>query len=590
MAYTVNTKINLHPVLPVAEANMLTVLTFVDSKSNYSTSQLQYVPDRRTFETYFNDHYVNYSQSLRQAQTVLGYDYNILAYNVRKCKHPETVRIFQDSSGDFQSYWFDPELDIKPIHTVLHGTEHLAVKFRPDELIEGHYLLLEHTINGVAANCYIGTYETADNGKHPLISSLNYANNAAMEYVYDPEDPQGSIETLIRKLSTEESYSCAYTSDGYMHIMYPYAFNTGNFNEDSDERRVVAVDDPVFLAQYLSNTSYNSRIMDIYSKYNSELEDLAVEFSYQTQTYYAAVYRYQNGNNIIDAENFSASDIDSLYSKINFLSKYVRIDPKSTVFPLGTFRLRQMHEGETVTLDDYLDAIDSLKEYVDEEYDFNANIILEPDLGLSKEDALKIQTHISNTFYDINNMCVKFFNYLGQVDNNLTCYFDNSLFLYRTDIVNTKMLILKMLISGSRTIHLNDIVRIQDNNEGELPYFVNVPRIGFEYVLFQRIKTLLWNRLYYVYDMLVVSCVNSQSNSSPAVKNRFYFYDLIEMLTTYFTKHFGYDPDMYIKSYDEDLSQNKAHVVVAYNTSDLSEVKTIDLLLDLYGSAEQMEN
>jgi len=586
--YTVNTKVNLHPVVITSDPNMLTVLTLVDSKSNFSKSTLQYLPSRSLFEYYFNDRYIDYSESLAQAQQVLSYGYNVLAYNVRKCEYPETVRVYKDSEGNYKGSWFDLELDVQPINTTLHSDKHLAIKFKVSDLTSGRYALFEHLINGKAANCYVGTKA---NGQ-PLISSINYAYGADKEFVYDENNPEASVQTLMRILSQEESYVCAYTSDGYMHIMYPYEFVVPEEEPglESDPRRIPMQYDEVFLAQYCNNVQYKEKILNIYSKYNSDLEDLAVEFSYQSQTYYAAVYKYQNGNTIAVTENFSDVSLSQLYSLINYKSRYIRVEPYTDEFPIGTFKLRQLHDQKKITLDDYLTAFDFLKEYVDEEYDFNANIVLEPDLGLNKEDALKIQQRMNNTFYNINNMCIKFCNYIGLQDNNLTCYFDNSQYLYRTDRLNTKMLILKMLVAGSKNVSLNDIVQTeQDPDYDNLPYFVNKPRVGFEYINFQRIKTLLKNKLYYVYDMLVISCVNSQTNSSDSTKNMMYFYDLIETLTYYFSRRFGYDPELFIRSYREDRSQNKAQVSIGYTVSDLSEVKTIDLLLDLYGSADQIQ-
>lgn len=596
--YTVNTTVNLHPVVIPANSSMLTVMMLVDSKSNFSDSLLQFLPTRSAFEYYYNDEYTEYSETLLQAQSVVNFGYNVLAYNVRKCAYPETLRIYKDSSGEYQGSWFDQELDVKPISTTLHSDQHLAVKFKLADLSAGRYVLFEHLINNKMANCYVGDYTTGQVGDvsnvhQPLIPSVNYANKAAHEFVYDAEHHEESLQELISILSTEESYTCAYTSDGYMHIMFPYEFRVPEFSDEDwekgDPRRVKVEYDEVFLYQYINNVKFKSKILDIYSKYNSELEDLAVEFSYQHQTYYAAIYKYQNGNTIIDSENFSSSDINQLYALINYNSKYIRLEPYSDEFPTGTFKLRQMHDPKVVTIDDYYAAFDFLKSFVDEEYNFDANIFLEPDFEATLDEKKEIQRRIADTFYNINNMCVKFCNYIGLEDQNLTCYFDKSKYLYGSNVYNTKMLILRMLIAGSRVVNLNEIVQIESDNDANLPYYVNKPRVGFEYINFQRIKTLLVNKLYYVYDMLVISCVNSQTNSAN-ITGMFFFYDLIEMLSSYFVQHFGYDPELYIRSYSEDRTQNKAQVSIGYRVSDLSEVKTIDLLLDLYGSQDQISN
>lgn len=572
MSYKVNTTVNIHKAPQENTGNMLTVLTFVDSKSNLSKSGFSYISSLSEFERVFADKYTEYSDTLKQAVRTLCFGYNILTYNVRKCQHVESTRI-SVSGTNFVSRWFDTELPVEQFLTTLHSNKNLAVKFKLSDFTEGKYLLLEHTINGKASNLYVGAFKDGA----PIISSINYSNVPAPHEFTPTGNTEQDILKLKDILTKQEDYLMSYTNDGYVHLMFPYEFDTlgaGSVNRVSLEY------DDAFMYNYINNVLDHQKIMDIVSTYNSDIEDLAVDFHVdKNNVYYIDVYKYQNENTIIATENYFGTDFDELIQAVNGNSQYVRLTVYRKIFPVGKFRLQQLHAIDETPIN-YEEKILEVKQLMSDDEYLNTNIILEPDLQVDHITHIKIQNAINNVFDDPRNMCIKLFTYYGTSDDILSCYVDDSEFLYDGVFYNTKMLLLKQLVLGQSLIKANEIYLIEKRTKDE-PFYVNSPKVGFKYVTFDAIKTIFNKKYYNIYDMLVISCVNSQVNTSPAEKNRFYFYNLTELLNSYFSKNFGYSPDLYLAKYSQ--QDNTVLVQINYTVKDINEITSIDLLLDLHG-------
>ena len=603
MGYTINTFVNNLTRVSLFD-DILTVLFLVHSKSNYIPKGMPVaIFNSDDLALYFPDCIEKDNEELQLINNLIGNGYRVVAVNIAETENKETLLVTQKNElSEYENHWYNPLLDLGYLGTKLHGTENLAIKIDLKEIKyndSSFFFLLEHKIQEqlYPVLIYNGPVQP-DIPQQYWTPAHTQSMDITLDWELLPDGEHGTLtdesaEMLAKALLNalaKEQYTCVYDATEkciYAAFSYPFVDFTTLNN--------IAIDwAPNFNDMYLLTAIPTSQyVLGIESLYNSDLADIEVDIYKRRNIYYVDVIKTYADSVCNTLESYSGLDVAELVAQINDLSNHVILTNYTDTLPEGKFILKQQNPHAVVTLQNYYDGLEALRNLIyEEELCYYFNIFYEPDIRYLIEDEsqkkieqAKIQDLIRNIFdtTDLANFpIVKLLSYLGEpvtIGTLYYAYFVDDYFVYNEQKVSAKGLFLQFLTNNLlETTVGQEVVLINDLPE-ELPFFVNTLHENYRNYNTEPLKVLFNEHTFDIKDILLISCFNTLLYSalgdiSPSVVR-----DQQNTIEQYYLKYFNYLPSINIAKYNQD--GNMLYLTVEYTTDNLQEVNTIDLVLNL---------
>lgn len=550
---------------------LLTVFIQVESESNYLPQyKLKSISTEDEFYTYFADKKSEYDKSLLTALRLVKSGYKLIVSNIKSSNHKVTARIFND--GHYR--YLDDTKEIGLIKAKVNGTKNLAVRINIDEFNNvGDYILLEHEIPNSSGH-YVSSNVLIYVGTVPPINSINYKSSSV--YSINPEfSKEEKLEKIYNYLTTKESYHVD-ISDGDLRIAYPYEF-TSTYNS----KGVTIEYDKSFECTYLNSIEDEDKCFDILSKYNTNLNEITLEYVYEYNKHVFYINKLYNDKDVAYSEKFEDSNLLFAVNRLNDLSKLISIKMHTDKLIEGKYFLVNYDKNEYSTSRlDYLNSYESIyNEKNDSYHNFCCNFIYESD----KFFDLELQMAMNLAFGDLDTPMIKLINYVDEsvilVGEMITCFTDNH---YKMDEeeYTSKELFLKLLIENKLNSESNEIQLIDDFDEN-YPDYVNKFSPEILGTSICEIKTNFNSNIFNVFDMLVISTFDNLANTeNDPLKTKYSLYDIIDRINDYFNENLGYNPDVKLVTF-EYVTNNKIEVSLEYYVKTFSSIQEINLVLNI---------
>jgi len=566
----INTLVNNNYISNAVD-KILTVFIQVESESNFLPQyKLKSINTEEEFYKYFADSKSNYDQSLLTALRLIKNGYNLIVSNVKKSSHKLTARVFND--GHYR--YLDDKKDIGVIKARIQGSKNLAVRVNIDNFINnGDYILLEHEIPNssgrkIASNVIIYL------GKIPPVNSINYKSTS--NYGLDPSlSKEEKLKKIQSYLTTKESYHVN-IDDGELRIAYPYEFvsiyNFKGATIDYDES---------FECTYLNSIEDDEKCFDIISKYNSNLDEISLEYKYEYNKHVFYVNKLYNEKDISYSERFDDSDLNSAINKLNDLSELVNLNVYSDKLVEGIYYLRNLDKKNySTTEDDYISSYEKVyNERSGNYHNFCCNFIYESDKFFSKRSQLAMNL----AFSELDTPMIRLVNFIDEslflLGDMVTCFTDN---YYKVEegIYSSKELFLKLLIENKLSNESNEIKLIGEFNS-DSPDYVNKFTPEVLGVNICEIKTIFNSNIFNLFDTLIISVFDNLANTeSDPLKTKYSLYDIIDRMNDYFNENLGYNPDIKLLTF-EYVTDNKIEVSLEYYVKTFKSIQEINLVLNI---------
>ena len=603
MGYTINTFVNNLTRVSLFD-DILTVLFLVHSKSNYIPKGMPVaIFNSDDLALYFPDCIEKDNEELQLINNLIGNGYRVVAINIAETENKETLLVTRKNElSEYENYWYNPLLNLGYLGTKLHDNENLAVKIDLKEIKypdSTFYFLLEHKIQGqlYPVLVYNGPsipdvppqYWTPAHAQSINIS-LDWEWLGNNDYGVITDESAEELAKVLMQALAKEQYTCAYDAKEkcvYAAFSYPFVDFTTLNN--------IAIDwSPNFNDMYcLSAIPEKQYVLGIESVYNSDLADIEVDIYKRRNIYYVDVIKTYADSVCNTLESYSGLDVAELVAQINDLSNHVILTNYTDTLPEGKFILKQQNPDASITLQNYYEGLEALRNLIyEEELCYYFNIFYEPDVRYLVEDEnqkkieqAKIQDLIRNIFDTTelaNFPIVKLLSYLGEsvtIGTLYYAYFVDDYFMYNEQKVSAKGLFLQFLTNNLlETTIGQEIVLLNDLPE-DLPFFVNTLHENYRNYNTEPLKVLFNEHTFDIKDILLISCLNTLLYSalgdiSPSVVR-----DQQNTIEQYYLKYFNYLPSINIAKYNQD--GNILYLSVEYTTDNLQEVNTIDLVLNL---------
>ena len=608
MSYSINTFVNNLAQVSLFD-DIYTVAILVHSKSNYIPKGMPVaINDTTNLALYFPDCMEKDNEELQLINSLVGQGYRVIAINIADTSNKETLLITdKNSNGQYQTYWYDANLSLGYLGTILHGTENLAIKIDfkaiSHDIGSDFYFLMEHKIAGqlYPVMVYNGSLPT-DLKNDYYDPKHTQALDITLDWELLPDGSYGEItdesaEQLAKAMMValaNEQYTCVYDSKEkcvYAAFSYPFLDFTTVSN--------IALDwapnfNDIYLITAIPNNNY---VLGIESVYNSDLADIEVDIYKKRNIYCVDVIKTYADSVCNTIESYEGLDVAELVERINDLSDHIVLtNYKANSLPLGKFFLKQQVAPASLTLSNYYDGLESLRNLIyEEELAYYFNLFYEPDVRYLIEDEqkkleeqLKIQNLIRNIFDTTalaNLPIVKLMSYLGEnipsydIGTQYYSYFVDRNFEYNDEKVSGKALFLLLLTSNLLETTLGTELVLTEDLPEELPFYVNNIQQNYRNYSTFPLKTIYGEHTFDIKDILMISCVNMLLYSALGAISPSVVRDILNIIEQYYLKYFNYLPSINIAKYEQD--GNILYLSVEYTTDNLQEVNTVDLVLNL---------
>ena len=609
MSYTINTFVNNLTQVGLFD-DIYTIIILVHSKSNYIPKGMPVaITDTENLALYFPDCMDKDNEELQLINNLVGQGYRVIAINISETTNKETLLVTQKSLNDnenYENYWYDANLNLGYLGTTLHDKENLAVKIDLKGIRynsnSDFYFLLEHKINGLLYPVLI--YNKNIPADLQAYYSLAHSHDMDIDLDWEllPDGTHGvltdesaeQLAAIMMNALSQEQYTCVYDSDEKC-ILAAFSYPFVDFTTLSN----IIIDwaptfNDIYLLTAIPTRNY---VLGIESVYNSDIADIEVDIYQKRNTYYVDVIKTYADSVCNTIESYEGLDVTELVNRINDLSDHIVLtNYRTNSLPLGKFFLKQQATPATLTLQNYYDSLESLRNLIyEEDLAYYFNLFYEPDVRNLIEDSqeklveqLKIQNLIKNIFdtTELANLpIIKILSYLGEevpnyeIGTQYYSYCVDSYFQYNNEKVSGKALFLMLLTSNLLETTLGqELVLIKDLPE-ELPFYVNNVQQNYRNFNTFPMKVVYGEHIFDIKDILMIACMNmllysALGDISPTVVR-----DQLNAIEQYYLKYFNYLPSINIAKYKQD--GNILKLSVEYSTDNLQEINTVDLVLNL---------